>query len=52
MMQLQRLRDRIDGIDRQIIDLLNERLEQAVMLRKLKPATRDAAREAGGDERA
>ena len=46
MMQLQRLRDRIDGIDRQIIDLLNERLEQAVMLRKLKPATRDAAREA------
>lgn len=44
-MQLDQLRQRIDSIDRQIMMLLNDRMEQAVMIRKFKKQTFDADRE-------
>ncbi|HSV57013.1 MAG TPA: prephenate dehydratase domain-containing protein, partial [Magnetospirillaceae bacterium] len=45
-MKLERLRAEIDRIDSRILSLLEERMEKAVLTRRLKPGTRDAAREA------
>lgn len=44
-MDLKQLRNKIDGIDAQIIDLLNNRMELALRTRKLKGQTTDSARE-------
>ena len=44
-MKLKLLRDNIDRIDQQILTLLNDRMEQAVMVRKFKSATEDHERE-------
>ncbi|MBU0937270.1 MAG: chorismate mutase [Spirochaetes bacterium] len=45
-MHLKQLRKRIDLIDTQILTLLNDRMEQAVLLRKLKKQVLDSDREA------
>ncbi|MBI5227012.1 prephenate dehydratase [Candidatus Micrarchaeota archaeon] len=44
-MDLKQLRNRIDGIDAQLIDLLNNRMELALQTRKLKKETTDPVRE-------
>jgi chorismate mutase / prephenate dehydratase len=44
-MSLDKLRNKIDGIDDQILSLLSERLELALRTKKLKPAVRDPERE-------
>jgi prephenate dehydratase/chorismate mutase len=44
-MSLDKLRKKIDGIDDELLNLLNERLELALRTRKLKPAVRDPERE-------
>ncbi len=45
-MTLERLRADIDRIDARILSLLEERMEKAILTRRLKPGTRDPAREA------
>lgn len=44
-MKLEMLRENIDRIDQQILKLLNDRMEQAVMTRKFKKNTEDDERE-------
>ncbi len=44
-MKLRLLRENIDRIDQQILKLLNDRMEQAVMIRKFKTDTEDQERE-------
>jgi prephenate dehydratase/chorismate mutase/prephenate dehydratase len=44
-MSLKTIRKRIDGIDNELLNLLNDRLELALRTRKLKPAVRDTERE-------
>jgi len=46
-MSLDKLRKKIDTIDDEILNLLNERLELALRTRKLKPAVHDLERERG-----
>ncbi len=46
-MSLDKLRKKIDRIDDQLLNLLNDRLELALRTRKLKPAVRDLERERG-----
>jgi chorismate mutase len=45
-MNLQEIRERIDELDREILSLLNERMELALRTGRLKEAVRDEAREA------
>jgi prephenate dehydratase/chorismate mutase len=44
-MSLRKIRKKIDGIDFEILNLLNERMELALRTKKLKPAVRDRERE-------
>jgi prephenate dehydratase/chorismate mutase/prephenate dehydratase len=44
-MSLEKIRKKIDGIDAELLNLLNERLELALRTRKLKSAVHDPARE-------
>lgn len=44
-MKVNQLRENIDRIDQQILKLLNDRMEQAVMVRKFKANTEDPERE-------
>ncbi len=44
-MSLKTIRKKIDGIDIELLNLLNDRLELALRTRKLKPAVRDTERE-------
>lgn len=45
-MNLQEIREHIDELDREILSLLNERLELALQTRRLKEAVQDEEREA------
>jgi prephenate dehydratase/chorismate mutase len=45
-MNLQKIREHIDGLDREILGLLNERMELALRTAKLKAAVQDKEREA------
>jgi chorismate mutase len=44
-MSLRKIREKIDRIDFELLNLLNERMELALRTKKLKPAVRDPERE-------
>ncbi|MCL2294095.1 MAG: chorismate mutase [Spirochaetes bacterium] len=44
-MGINEIRENIDRIDQQILELLNERMKQAVLVRKFKEKSEDKARE-------
>ena len=44
-MDINSIRENIDKIDQQILKLLDDRMQQAVMIRKFKEKTEDKARE-------